>query len=159
RREVLDRPFRHLGRVQRARPLPDHLRVGRLSGLSAVLHAIGRFKPGQRSGLLRYTPARAPTLVLVVADEPVMPKNSEMTLTQAGYSVLTMDNPLEALEELKEGLRPDVIVSDVNMPQIDGFEFYNRARSIQELRAVPFIFLTALEDRSSMRKGMTLGAD
>ena len=101
----------------------------------------------------------ATTLVLVVDDEPVMLKISEMTLTQAGYSVLTMDNPLEALEELKEGLRPDVIVSDVNMPRIDGFEFYNRARSIQELRAVPFIFLTALEDRSSMRKGMTLGAD
>ncbi len=101
----------------------------------------------------------ATTLVLVVDDEPVMLKVSELTLTQAGYSVLTMDDPLEALEELKEGLRPDVIVSDVNMPQMDGFEFHNRTRAIQELRAVPFIFLTALEDRRSMRRGMTLGAD
>ena len=101
----------------------------------------------------------ATTLVLVVDDEPAMLKVSEMTLSQAGYSVLTMDNPLDALEELNEGLRPDVIVSDVTMPQIDGFEFYNRTRSINELRAVPFIFLTALEDRGSMRKGMTLGAD
>ncbi|HZJ09675.1 MAG TPA: response regulator [Trueperaceae bacterium] len=101
----------------------------------------------------------ATTLVLVVDDEPAMLKVSEMTLIQAGYSVLTMDDPLDALEELKEGLRPDVIVSDVSMPQLDGFEFYNRTRSISELRAVPFIFLTALEDRGSMRKGMTLGAD
>lgn len=101
----------------------------------------------------------ATTLVLVVDDEPAMLKVSEMTLAQAGYSVLTMDDPLEALEELREGLRPDVIVSDVSMPQIDGFEFYRRARSISELRAVPFLFLTALEDRGSMRKGMTLGAD
>src|SRR5680860_1566443 len=99
------------------------------------------------------------TLVMVVDDEPAMLKVSEMTLLQAGYSVLTFENPLDAFEELQEGLRPDVIVSDISMPQIDGFEFYARARSISELRAVPFLFLTALEDRGSMRKGMTLGAD
>jgi len=99
------------------------------------------------------------TLVMVVDDEPAMLKVSEMTLVQAGYNVLTFDNPLEAVEELREGLRPDVIVSDISMPQIDGFEFFARARAIAELRAVPFLFLTALEDRDSMRKGMTLGAD
>ncbi len=99
------------------------------------------------------------TLVLVVDDEPAMLKVSEMTLTQAGYNVLTIDDPAEALEEIREGLRPDVIVSDVSMPQIDGFQFYERVREMPELRAVPFIFLTALEDRSSMRRGMTLGAD
>ncbi|HZW27889.1 MAG TPA: response regulator, partial [Trueperaceae bacterium] len=90
------------------------------------------------------------TLVLVVDDEPAMLKVSEMTLAQAGYTVLTMDDPLEALEEIREGLRPDVIVSDVSMPQIDGFQFYERVREVPELRAVPFLFLTALEDRSSM---------
>jgi len=99
------------------------------------------------------------TLVLVVDDEPAMLKVSEMTLTQAGYNVLTLDDPLEALEEIREGLRPDVIVSDVSMPQLDGFQFYERVREVPELRAVPFLFLTALEDRQSMRRGMTLGAD
>src|SRR5690606_24726672 len=104
-------------------------------------------------------PTMTSTLVMVVDDEPAMLKVSEMTLVQAGYNVLTFDNPLEAVEELREGLRPDVIVSDISMPQIDGFEFYARARAIAELRAVPFLFLTALEDRDSMRTGMTLGAD
>src|SRR5690606_13361564 len=92
-------------------------------------------------------------------DEPAMLKVNEMTLSQAGYNVLTFDDPLEALDEIREGLRPDVIVSDVSMPQIDGFQFYERVRQVPELRAVPFLFLTALEDRSSMRRGMTLGAD
>src|SRR5690606_39480694 len=104
-------------------------------------------------------PTMTSTLVMVVDDEPAMLKVSEMTLVQAGYAVLTFDNPLEAVDELREGLRPDVIVSDISMPQIDGFEFYTRARAIAELRGVPFLFLTALEDRDSMRKGMTLGAD
>lgn len=99
------------------------------------------------------------TLVLVVDDEPAMLKVSEMTLSQAGFSVLTLEDPLEALEEIREGLRPDVIVSDVSMPQLDGFQFYERVREVPELRAVPFLFLTALEDRQSMRRGMTLGAD
>ena len=99
------------------------------------------------------------TLVMVVDDEPGILKVTELSLVGAGYAVLTFDNPLEALGELNEGLRPDVIVSDISMPDMDGFEFYRQARSIQELRAVPFLFLTALEDRGSMRKGMALGAD
>jgi len=99
------------------------------------------------------------TLVLVVDDEPAMLKVNEMTLTGAGYSVLAFESPLEALEELHEGLRPDVIVSDISMPGLDGFAFYGKTREIAELRAVPFLFLTALEDRGSFRKGMTLGAD
>ncbi|NLG07722.1 MAG: response regulator [Deinococcales bacterium] len=99
------------------------------------------------------------TLVLVVDDEPAMLKVSEMTLLGAGYEVITYDDPLEALEELRDGLRPDVVVSDVSMPSMNGFEFYASVREIAELRGVPFLFLTALEDRASMRKGMTLGAD
>ena len=58
------------------------------------------------------------TLVLVVDDEPAMLKVSEMTLLGAGYEVITYDDPLEALEELRDGLRPDVVVSDVSMPSM-----------------------------------------
>lgn len=99
------------------------------------------------------------TLVLVVDDEPAMLKVSQMTLEGAGYDVITFDDPIEALGELRDGLRPDVVVSDVSMPPMDGFEFYANVRELPELRGVPFLFLTALEDRASMRRGMTLGAD
>jgi two-component SAPR family response regulator len=73
--------------------------------------------------------------------------------------VLTFDNAFDALDELKQGLRPDVIVSDINMPSLDGFNFYQKVREISDMRVVPFLFLTALDDRGSLRKGMTLGAD
>lgn len=99
------------------------------------------------------------TLVLAVDDEPALLKITERALQQGGYAVLTFDDPRDALEDMRDGLRPDVIVSDIHMPVMDGFEFYGRVREIAELRAVPFLFLTALEDRASMRRGMTLGAD
>jgi two-component SAPR family response regulator len=105
------------------------------------------------------TPAMSATLVLAVDDDRGILKLTQMSLESAGYSVLAFDNPGEALEELGEGLRPDVIVSDVNMPTLDGFGFYRKVREIQELRGVPFLFLTALDDRDNLRRGMTLGAD
>jgi two-component SAPR family response regulator len=99
------------------------------------------------------------TLVLAVDDDLGILKLTQVSLEGAGFSVLTFDNPRDALDELKQGLRPDVIISDINMPSLDGFNFYQKVREIAELRVVPFLFLTALDDRGSLRKGMTLGAD
>jgi two-component SAPR family response regulator len=99
------------------------------------------------------------TLVLVVDDDAAILKLIELTLVSAGFNVLAFDDPREAVEELEEGLRPDVILSDVSMPGLDGFGFYKRVREFPELHAIPFLFLTAMEDRSYVRQGMTLGAD
>ncbi|MEX2535631.1 MAG: response regulator [Trueperaceae bacterium] len=99
------------------------------------------------------------TLVLVVDDDPALLKLIELTLVAASFNVLAFDDPRDAVTELEEGLRPDVIVSDVSMPGLDGFEFYKKVRTFSELHAAPFLFLTAMEDRSYVRQGMTLGAD
>lgn len=101
----------------------------------------------------------AATLVMAVDDDLGILKLTQLSLEGAGYTVLAFDNPLDALEEIQEGLRPDVIVSDVSMPSLDGFGFYQKVRDIGELRGVPFLFLTALDDRTNLRRGMTLGAD
>jgi len=99
------------------------------------------------------------SLVLAVDDDIGILKVVELTLLAAGYSVIGFDNPRDALDELNQGLRPDVIISDVSMPGLTGFEFFQEVRKIPELTGVPFLFLTALEDRSYVRQGMTLGAD
>ena len=99
------------------------------------------------------------TLVMAVDDDLGILKLTQVSLEGAGYSVITFDNAHDALDELQQGLRPDVIVSDINMPALDGFNFFQKVRTITELHGVPFLFLTALDDRGSLRKGMTLGAD
>lgn len=103
--------------------------------------------------------AMTATLVLVVDDDPALLKLIELTLVASNFNVLSFDDPRDAVVELEEGLRPDVIVSDVSMPGMDGFQFYKKVRTFSELHAVPFLFLTAMEDRSYVRQGMTLGAD
>jgi two-component SAPR family response regulator len=96
---------------------------------------------------------------MVVDDEAGVLKVVELSLLGAGFSVITFDDPRDAVDELYEGLRPDVIISDISMPGLSGFEFYGKVREVPELRSVPFLFLSALEDRSYVRRGMTLGAD
>jgi SpoU rRNA methylase family enzyme len=73
------------------------------------------------------------TLVLAVDDEPALLKITEHALKQGGYAVLTFDDARDALEEMRDGLRPDVIVSDIHMPAMTGFEFYEHVRQIGEL--------------------------
>jgi CheY-like chemotaxis protein len=54
---------------------------------------------------------------------------------------------------------PDVVISDVSMPEMDGFELLEAIRGDRALAAMPVMLLTALDDRASMRRGMTAGAD
>lgn len=98
-------------------------------------------------------------LVLAVDDEPSIRKLLELTLTAADFAVLTFDGPRSALEELRGGLHPDVIISDITMPGMNGFAFCEAVRAMEGLRGVPFLFLSALHERAHMRQGMTLGAD
>ncbi len=77
----------------------------------------------------------------------------------SAYRVTTCAGPHEALDELTAGLRPDLIVCDVTMPGMTGFELHARLRDVPALRSVPFVYLTALDAASDRRTGMGLGAD
>ena len=98
-------------------------------------------------------------LVVAVDDEPSIRKLLELTLTAADFAVLSFEGPQSALTELRSGLHPDVIISDISMPRMDGFAFCEAVRAMGQLRGVPFLFLTALNERAHMRQGMALGAD
>jgi len=77
----------------------------------------------------------------------------------SAYRLTTFSGPLEALAALRDGLRPDLIVCDVTMPGMTGFELHAHLRDIAALRSVPFIYLTALDQAEDVRTGMGLGAD
>jgi len=82
-----------------------------------------------------------------------------VTSVLSSYDVVAFDRPQRALEALREGLRPDLIVSDVIMPGMTGFELHEAVRELAPLRSVPFIYLTSMSDRDHIRRGMAQGAD
>lgn len=100
----------------------------------------------------------APPVILVVDDEPYILKSLEGLLTEKGCRVLPAGNGAQALEiAIRE--RPDVVLLDLMLPDLDGFEVCRRLKSEPTLRHVPVLLLTALNDVFSKVKGLDAGAD
>ena len=95
--------------------------------------------------------------ILVAEDEPSIVVSLEFLLREAGYQVTVArdgEGALRAAEEMK----PDLMVLDVMLPGVDGFEVCRRARQAPGLRKIPILFLTARGLENEIRKGMALGA-
>jgi signal transduction histidine kinase len=96
--------------------------------------------------------------ILIVDDEPSARETLIAMLEGQGYKLEEAVNGSEALE-MAERLRPDLILLDVMMPGMDGFEVCRRIRSAPQLAEVPILILTALDDRTSLMTGIEAGAD
>ena len=97
--------------------------------------------------------------ILVVDDEPRNVKILQIQLKSRGYTVLTAGDGAEALEIVAEEM-PDLILLDINMPRVDGFEVVTRVRSDKKTEFIPIIMITALRDTHENRiKAVEAGAD
>ncbi|XGV96984.1 MAG: response regulator transcription factor [Leptolyngbya sp. BL-A-14] len=96
--------------------------------------------------------------VLVVDDDATLRMALTRYLEKRGYLTQDVASGLEALE-LFEQDPPDLIVSDVMMPEMDGFEFCRRLRSIRSGQLVPFIFLSSKGEVEDRVQGHSIGAD
>lgn len=96
--------------------------------------------------------------ILIVDDEPGGRYTLESILEEQGYVIEMAENGVEALEKAHQ-LLPDVILLDVMMPGMDGFEVCQRIRKDPILAEIPIIMLTALDDRKSFLHGLESGAD
>ena len=96
--------------------------------------------------------------ILVIEDDLDLAKNLTELLEINEYQVLLATNGIEALEIVKND-RPDVIVSDVRMPGMDGAEFLQELRSNKLHRDIPFIFASAVVEPVEVRRLINLGAD
>lgn len=98
------------------------------------------------------------TTVLVVEDTKDIRELITQTLTFHKYDVLTAKNGHEGVE-IAEAERPDIIICDIMMPLLNGYDVFKRLFDSGIVPITPFIFLTALDNRNDVRNGMVLGAD
>ncbi|MCW6037209.1 response regulator [Spirulina subsalsa FACHB-351] len=96
--------------------------------------------------------------ILVIEDEKAVRNNIAKILTLKGFAVISAENGQVGIQ-LAQDHQPDLIVCDILMPQINGYEVLARLQDDVKTRTIPFIFLTAKVERSEQRRGMALGAD
>lgn len=96
--------------------------------------------------------------ILIVEDDDAIRNNITRLLKLEGFDIVSAINGRLGLERLRQ-VMPDVVISDVSMPEMDGFALLEAIRGDRALAAIPVMLLTALDDRASMRRGMTAGAD
>jgi two-component system, sensor histidine kinase and response regulator len=98
------------------------------------------------------------TRVLVIDDEPAIRDVIAVTLRKFGYQVSDASNGADGLE-LARRLLPDLILCDVRMEVVDGYEVLAAVRNNASTASIPFILVTAQAGATGMRQGMDLGAD
>ncbi len=98
------------------------------------------------------------TTILLIEDDPDVRRNLEVLLNQEKYNVVSAKNGLEGVV-LAKGNIPDLIICDILMPKMNGYEVLQALSLDKSTRTIPFLFLTAKADIKDVRKGMGLGAD
>lgn len=101
---------------------------------------------------------RTPATILVVDDDPSVLEMITACLRSEGYQLKEAGDPEDALR-IVEGLAPDLVISDVLMPGMDGFQFISEYTRRFPHRLTPFVFLSSLADKYSVILGLDLGAD
>ena len=98
------------------------------------------------------------TRILVIDDDDVYRRTVSSLLKQSGFDVLEATNGHSGVE-IAQAQTPDLVICDVVMERFDGFAVIDRLRMDHSTSEIPFIFMSGLSDRDTVRKGMNLGAD
>ncbi|MBE9529270.1 MAG: response regulator [Proteobacteria bacterium] len=96
--------------------------------------------------------------ILVADDDKLFQELFKDLILDMGHEILMVDNAMELLEKVKE-FKPDIILSDVVMPGIDGFELTRRLKADPQTMHIPVVIITSLSDRSAKVSGLEAGAD
>ena len=96
--------------------------------------------------------------ILVVDDEPTIVRLMEFILARQGHEMIVAVNGEEALEKIKSQ-QPDLVLLDIMMPRIDGYEVAQRLRADPATASLPIIMLSAKAQDEDIRKGVEVGVD
>ncbi len=130
------------------------------AGASAYIpkSAARQYLPESVEEILLKSKFQRARIIMVVDDSSVIRRLVEDGLAKAGFQVITAENGKKALDILKR-VRPDLILSDINMPEMDGFEFCESVHSNPELSSIPFVVMSTNSDRSHMKRMLFYGAE
>jgi len=95
--------------------------------------------------------------ILVIEDDKFLRELISRKLTGEGFDVLEAVDGEEGIKKIKEG-KPDLVLLDLILPSIDGFEVLTRVRDDPEVSSIPVIILSNLGQREEVEKGLKLGA-
>jgi CheY-like chemotaxis protein len=96
--------------------------------------------------------------ILVVEDSPTQAESLKYSMEKGGYIVRVARNGREALEAM-EHRKPNVVITDIMMPEMDGFQFCRKIKDNERFRKIPVVLLTALSEPEDVLKGLECGAD
>ena len=98
-------------------------------------------------------------VVLVIDDDPATRELAAAALRRAGFQAATVGNPRDAARHMTQLGPPDLVLLDVEMPDMNGFDFLARMRAHKRLKDTPVILFTALSERRHIVRGLLAGAD
>ncbi len=96
--------------------------------------------------------------VLIVDDSPTVRKFVSVSLSMQGFSVVAACDGMDALEKLPQS-KFDLVITDLNMPNMDGFELIKALRENADYKDLPVIILTSLGDEANKEQGAKLGVN
>ena len=96
--------------------------------------------------------------ILVVDDSVTMVMSLKTTLAMNGFLVETANNGQAALDKLKSGIKPNLILTDINMPVMGGMELIGKVRALPGFRFIPILTLTTESEAAKRDEGKRLGA-
>ena len=100
-----------------------------------------------------------PKTILIVDDSLTMIMSLKSNLELNGFKVETASDGLQALTKLKSGLKPDLIITDINMPRMDGITFIKTVREQDSYRDIPIVVLSTEGEDRDIHAGLSIGAN
>lgn len=97
-------------------------------------------------------------VILVADDSPSIRKFVSFALAMKGYEIISVADGMEALEKLPNK-QVSLVITDLNMPNLDGYELIKSMRNTDQFKEIPIIILTSLAGSDEVKKGMEIGAN
>ena len=95
--------------------------------------------------------------ILLLEDNDFIRENTVEILELANFEVQAGIDGTKGLELLQQKM-PDLILCDIHMPQMDGYDFFTTVKTNKDFASIPFIFLTAFSEKKDIEKALTMGA-